>query len=275
MPTPTVNYRILFDPLPTFSGSGGTLSASATFEVLWTDRESFINSALGLTSGSSGWPTPQVPWDCPFQPNSGLLASSFSCVPHTVKDSISGSDNTVEGHFLYAHVTLGFERPRYDYSTATCKNQIDCANPILFCEQSIEYAYRSLIVEGYQLQYVGAPSTVVPVGPFFTASVQSVIVLNFPFVPYIPWNYLDPYIGKTNDRTLFGKPAGTICFKGASMRQETMSDGTNKTSCALNLEYIDTGWNTQLATDGNIYDVVVKGTGLKPFPEANLAAIWS
>ena len=275
MPEPSVPYRILFDPLPTFSGQGGTLSASATFEVLWTDRETFINQALGLTTGSSGWPTPQIPWDCPFQPNSGLLAASFSCTPHTVKDSISPTDNTVAGHFTFAHVQISFERPRYDYDNPTKENQIDPANPILFCEQSIEYAYRSLVIEGYQLQYVGAPSEIVPVGPFFTASVQSVIVLNFPFVPYIPWNYLDPYIGRTNDRTLFGKPAGTICLKGASMRQETMSDGTNKTSCVLNLEYSDTGWNTQLATDGNIYDVVVKGTGNKPFPEANLAAIWT
>lgn len=276
MPTPTVPYRILFNPLPTFSGSGGTLSASATFEVLWTDRETFINEALGLTTGSSGWPVPQIPWDCPFQPNSGLLASSFSCVPHTVKDGeILVTDNTVAGHFLYAHIQIGFERPRYDFDTPTVQNQIDIANPILFCEQSIEYSGRTLVRDGYKLEYVGAPSGTVPVGPVFQIEVQSDIVLNFPFVPYIPWNYLEPFIGKSNDATLFGKPAETIAFLGASLRQETMSDGTNKTSCALKMSYNSSGWNKQLAPDGSLYTVVVKGTGEKLYPTANLAAIWS
>ena len=275
MPTPTVNYRILFDPLPTFSGSGGTLSASATFEVLWTDRESFINSALGLTSGSSGWPTPQVPWDCPFQPNSGLLASSFSCVPHTVKDSISGSDNTVEGHFLYAHVTLGFERPRYDFSTATSQNQIDIANPILFCEQSIEMTARTVVLKAYNFEYVGAPADTVPVGDFFVIETQADIVLNFPFVPYIPWNHLEPYIGKSNDRTLFGKAAGTIVFMGPSVRQETTSNGTNRSSCVLRFGYNSNGWNVQLAQNGNIYPIQRKFTGQRPYPPANLADIWN
>jgi hypothetical protein len=275
MPEPTVSYRILFDPLPSFSGSGGSLNASATFEVLWTDREAFINQALGLTTGSSGWPVPQIPWDCPFQPNSGLLASSFSCVPHTVQDGISASDNTVAGHFLYAHVQIGFERPRYDFDTPTAQNQIDIANPILFCEQSIEYSGRTLVRDGYKLEYSGAPSGTVPVGPVFQIEVQSDIVLNFPFVPYIPWNYLEPYIGKSNNATLFGKPAETIAFLGASLRQETMSDGTNKTSCALRMSYNSTGWNKQLATDGELYTVLVKGTGEKLYPPANLAAIWS
>jgi hypothetical protein len=275
MPEPSVSYRILFDPLPTFSGSGGTLSASATFEVLWTDREAFINQALGLTTGSSGWPTPQVPWDCPFQPNSGLLASSFSCVPHTIQGSISASDNTVAGHFLYAHIQIGFERPRYDFDTPTAQNQIDIANPILFCEQSVEYSGRTLVRDGYKLEYVGAPSGTVPVGPVFQIEVQSDIVLNFPFVPYIPWNYLEPYIGKSNNTTLFGKPAETIAFLGASLRQETMSDGTNKASCALKMSYNSSGWNKQLAPDGNLYTVVVKGTGEKLYPPANLADIWN
>lgn len=275
MPEPSVPYRILFDPLPTFSGSGGTLSASATFEVLWTDRESFINQALGLTTGSSGWPTPQIPWDCPFQPNSGLLASSFSCVPHTVKDSISASDNTVEGHFQYAHIQIGFERPRYDTLNGTAQNQLDPANAILFCEQSIESSARTIPVEGYLLQYVGAPSSVVPVGPKFILETQYDIVLNFPMVSYIPWNYLEPYFGTTNDRTLFGKPPETIAFLGASLRQETMANGTNKTSCVLRLAYREFGWNKQLATDGNLYTVVIKGTGEKLYPPANLAAIWS
>jgi hypothetical protein len=243
--------------------------------VLWADRETFINEALGLASGSSGWPLPQIPWDCPFQPNSGLFASSFSCTPHTVQDSISPTDNTVAGHFTYAHVQIGFERPRYDTVVGTVQNQLDPANPILFCEQSIESSARTVPVEGYVLNYVGAPAGVVPVGPKFVLEVQYDIILNFPMVPYIPWNYLDPYFGKTNDRTLFGKPAETIAFLSASMRQESMSNGTNKTSCALRLAYRQFGWNKQLAVDGNLYTVVVASSGEKLYPTANLAAIWS
>lgn len=275
MPTPSVPYRILFDPMPEFSGEGGSLSASATFEVLWTDRESFINAALGLPTASTGWPTPQVPWDCPFQPNSGLLARSFRCVPHTVKDTISVSDNTVAGHFEYAHVTIGFATPQYDWDAAEPKRQIDPANPILFCEQSIETQARTIPVEGYQLQYVGAPTSVVPIGPKFVIETQADIILNFPFVPYIPWDYIEPYIGKSNSATLFNRPAETIVMLGASMRNETFVDGTSRCSCVLRLGYNATGWNKQLGTDGNLYDVVVKGSGAKLYPTANLAAIWS
>lgn len=276
MPTPSVNYRIILDnPKPTFSGSGGTLSASAVFEVAWSDRETFINEALGLTTGSSGWPTPQVPWDCPFQPNSGLLASSFSCEPHTVKDSISPSDNTVEGHYENAHIQIGFERPRYDFQTPTVQNQIDVANPILFCEQSIEMTARTLVLKAFHFEYVGAPADTIPTGDFFVTETQADIVLNFPFVPYIPWVYLEPYIGKSNSTTLFGKPAETVVFLGPSIRQETMSDGTNRSSCVLRFGYNSNGWNVQLATNGVIYPIQRKGTGTKPYPPVNLAAIWT
>lgn len=274
MPTPSVSWRYVFDNPPTVSGSGGSLTASATFEVAWSDREAFVNQALGLVTGASGWPLPQVAWDCPFQPNSGLLASGFSFVPHTLKDNILVTDNTVAGHYEYAHVTITFERPRYDYQTPTPQNQIDVANPILFCEQQISSTARTLAREAWNLEYVGAPSTVKPVGKAFSIEVQADYILTFPFVPYIPWNYLEPYFGKSNDRTLFGKPAETIVFMGADLRNETMSDGTNKTSCTLKLSYNSTGWNKQLATDGNIYTIQLK-TGEKLYEPANLAAIWS
>lgn len=275
MPEPSVNWRYIFDDPIECSGSGGTLSATATFEVDWADREAFVNQALGLPTGSAGWPLPQIPWDCPFQPNSGLLASSFRFRPHTLKSSIGGSDNTVSGHFEKAWVTIGFERPRYDFDVPTPQNQLDVLNPILFCEQSIDASVRSLPVPGWYLEYIGAPSGVVAEGPLYTFEVQSTIVLTFPFVPYIPWNYLRPYIGKVNDRTLFGCPAGTLAFEGPSMRQETFVDGTNRTSCVLRLGYRELGWNSQLATDGNVYEVRIRSTGEKIHKPINLALIWS
>jgi hypothetical protein len=275
MPEPSVDWRYIFDDPIECSGSGGTLSATATFEVDWTDREAFVNQALGLPTGSAGWPLPQVPWDCPFQPNSGLLASSFRFRPHTLKSTIGGSDNTVSGHFEKAWVTIGFERPRYDYDVPTSQNQIDVTNPILFCEQSIDSSGRSVTVPGYCLEYVGAPSGVVPVGPVFYFEIQSTIVLTFPFVPFIPWNYLESYIGKVNDRTLFGRAAGTLCLEAPSTRIETFSDGTTRSSCVLRLSYKSEGWNKQIASNGISYTVRNKATGALNFPEANLALIWS
>jgi hypothetical protein len=275
MPTPSVPYRVLFEPIPEFSGQGGTLSATATFEVSWQYRGQFIRDALGLPTASTGWPTPQVPWEYPFETGIGLYATSFRCVPHTVQDNIATTDNTLDGHFTYAHVTLGFQTPQYDISLFEPTRQIDPVNPILFCEQSIETQARTIPIEGYQLQYVGAPASVVPIGPKFMIETQADIILNFPFVPYIPWDRLEPYIGKSNSATLFNRPAETIVFLGASMRNETFVDGTSRCSCVLRLGYNATGWNKQLGTDGNLYTVVVKGTGEKLYPTANLAAIWS
>lgn len=275
MPTPTVPYSILFDPIPELSGQGGSLSATATFEVPWLYRGQFINEALGRPTATTGWPTPQVPWECPFEPGLGLLAHSFRCVPHTIKDSVSFGDNTLDGHFAYAHVTINFQTPQYDWDFADPTRQIDKLNPILFCEQSIETAARTIPVEGFQLQYVGAPAEVVPIGPKFTIETQADIILAFPFVPYIPWDLIEPYIGKSNSTTLFNRPAETIVLLGASMRNETFVDGTARCSCVLRLGYNATGWNKQLATDGNVYSVVLKGSGDKLYPTADLAAIWS
>jgi len=277
VPEPSVDWRYIFDSPPECSGSGGTLSASALFEVAWADREAFVNQALGLTSGSSGWPVPEIPWDCPFQPNSGLLANSFRFVPHSVKSTVASGDNTVAGHFDKAHVQIGFERPKYDYSTPTPQNQIDVANPILFCEQRIDYVGRTLVNKGFKYEYIGAPTGVVPAGDFASIDVNAVITLTFPFVPYIPWNLIEPYIRGSNDRTIFGKPAGTVALLGAEMRNETMSNGTNKTSCALRFEYRSIGWNTQLATDGNIYEIKLKGSTppVYEYPLKNFYAIWS
>lgn len=275
MPAPTVDWKYVFDPLPEVNGSFGSLTASAMFEVNWSDRNAFINSAMGLTSGSSGWPVPQVPWDCPFQPASGLLCNGFRLMPFGVKDTIAPTDNTVEGHFEKAHVLLNFERPRYDFDSPSPQNQIDVTQPILFCEQTIDTTARTIAREGWLLEYIGAPTTVKPTGPAFLIEVQADYVLNFPHVPYIPWNYLEPYFGKTNDRILFGKPAGTICFMGASIKNDIQANGVTRTSCVLKMSYNSTGWNKQLGPDGNLYEVRYKGTGLKPYPPANLAAIWS
>jgi hypothetical protein len=41
------------------------------------------------------------------------------------------------------------------------------------------------------------------------------------------------------------------------------------------MSYNSSGWNKQLAPDGNLYTVVVKGTGEKLYPPANLADIWN
>lgn len=275
MPEPSVDYRYIFDNPVEINGSGGSLTATATFEVEWSDKNDFVNQALGLPTATSGWPLPEIPWECPFQEDTGLLASAFRITPHTVRQSVASDDNTVAGHFEKAHITLTFERPRYDYSVATEQNQIDVANPVLFCEQSVDSNARVIPVDGFKLEYVGAPSGVVPAGPAFFIEIQSTIVLTFPFVPYIPWNYLESYIGKVNDRTLFGRAAGTLMLEGPSMRQETYSDGTNRTSCVLRLAYNSTGWNKQLATNGTIYPIRIKTTGTYLYPEANLAAIWS
>ena len=275
MPAPTVPWRYVFSQLPEVAGAGGSMSASAIFEVAIEDRNSFINSACGLTSGSSGWPLPQIPWDCPFQPNSGLLCSGFRWTPFGVRDAISPTDNTVEGHFQFAHVTLNFERPRYDYDSPSPQNQIDITQPILFCEQSIETHTRTITVKGYELEYVGAPASVAPEGPVCKFAVQADYILTFPFVPYIPWNYLEPYHEKVNDRILFGKPAGTLRFSGASIKNEVQSNGVTRTSCVLKLSYNAIGWNKQLATNGVIYELKIKNSSNRIYNSANLAAIWS
>lgn len=275
MPEPTVDWRYIFDNPVRISGGGGSLTATATFEVDWGDRDQFVNEALGLPTGTTGWPLPQVAWECPFEPNTGLLAASFDIQPHTVKQNVPADDNTVAGHFEKAWITLGFERPRYDYATATEQNQIDVANPILFCEQAIDSASRTIPIDGYKLEYIGAPSGTVAEGPVYVFEIQSTIVLTFPFVPYIPWNYLREYIGKVNDRPMFGCDAGTLLLEGPSMRQETYSDGTNRTSCVLRFAYRQLGWNSQLATNGIIYPIRIKATGELIHREANLAAIWS
>lgn len=274
MPEPTVEWRYIFDDPVECSGGGGSMVATATFEVAWDDRNQFVNEALGLPSATEGWPLPQVPWDCPFQPDSGLLASSFRIRPHTVKQTVASDDNTVSGHFEKAWITLGFQRPNFNYGEGTDR-QLDAANPILFCEQSVESAARTIPIDGWKLEYVGAPSGVIADGPVYAFEVQSTIVLTFAFVPYIPWNYLRDYIGKVNDRVLFGCERGTLLLEGPSLRQETFVDGTNRTSCVLRLAYRQLGWNVQLATDGNIYPIRIKTTGELIHKEANLAAIWS
>jgi len=275
MPVPAATWKYVFDQAPEVTGSGGTMTASAVFEIAIGDRNEFINSACGLTSGGGGWPLPQIPWDCPFQPVSGLLCSGFKWVPFGLRDSISGSDNTVDGHYDFAHVTLNFERPKYDYEYPSSQNQIDTSQPILFCEQTIETHTRTVTVPGYELEYVGAPATEKPVGPVVKFAVQADYVLNFPFVPYIPWNFLEPFHECVNDRVLFGKARGTIRFSGASIKNEVQSNGVTRTSCVLKMSYNAIGWNMQMATNGLIYELKIKNSANRIYKYANLAGIWS
>ena len=272
MGAPSVAYKISYTSPPRYSGSRANgLSAQVRYKVNWADAFTFVNDVLGAVDGA--------PWAFPASPN--LRATEAVINPIGVKSGGAGdgTTGTVPGqYFEKAHIDVTFNSQASQVGgmdTGFTENipalQFDQANPIEMSSFQIQYSAQMIKIPGGSLDWALAdangtaqsvPSTVKSPtlsGAEYVRKPAFNLNLTLHNCLYINADNFNSKIGCVNDTTMFGTcTPETLLFDGASSNHRSLSNGRAIIDVTLNYKWQKVGWNTAMASNGNIYSYVKK-----------------
>lgn len=249
------------------------LKATIKYRVPWANTFNFVNALVRpINQVRVGMITYSMPYQLPKQiAATPLYVSSFDIQPFGVQGGMTSSTvlpykgARAGEYYQYAAVTVGFEQNPFAWDATDDPQgmqQIDPANPIPLCSQSIKYHEKMVTLKGHKYRYVSTGQAVV--GDYAVPQYGADLVLNFPHVPYQPWQLgLPNYINTVNSQPIFMVQPEQLLF--ASPETETKaamlgSDVMYENSLTITLKFNPIGWNKVPKQDGT-YDDVVKGDG--------------
>lgn len=247
MGTPTVPFKVMAEGYRIDSGRDQPIRAIVPYLVAWDDAFTFHDEVLGYPSAASIGPINQTePYR--FPPSTKLVATAASIEPCGV-DGITGPMLGLSpGEFwTHAKITVVFETPTFSLSSGGAEdpnnlNQLDPANPITYCEMQIRQSGRAETMEGKGFEF---DSTLFRVrGKVTKIQRESQLVLTFPRVPFLPWQKIQSYIGKVNDRTVLQCARGRLLFEGTDTQFSSTSQGIIGQQVQLTFAYQDHEWNS-------------------------------
>jgi hypothetical protein len=262
------------------------LSASIPFQMPWSLAGTFIGQLIPASSAN----TPgSIVWTPPFAityrlglRTVSLYAQSFSCKPMGWNGTPAAGGGLGFGDFFStAKIVVEFESTRMIQGgiddDPSGLNQLDPNNPITACEQSVQ-ATGKVVTQAngaftYQSGLLWAGKTVtVPVG-LIQPEVR--LLLKFPRIPLLPWQLLQPYIGKVNSQPVLGCVKGSLLLESAPTVITPNMDGSLSQSLGLAFAFNPdptgktlTGmdWNSFPYPDGSGYDIIVGKASPNPTP---------
>jgi hypothetical protein len=247
MGSPTVPYEILADGYEVVAGDGG-LRATVPCIVAWEDAFTFADDVMGYgTAVVVGPVSYSIPWKFPGAVNAKLYASGCRVTPIGAKqDVLADGSGLVPGqYFKYAKVVVDFSTPSFTQDPSDDPanlNQLDPANPITYCEQSIESGgtMETRSKGGYEF----ADGDLTKVRHDLAVFVpESRLVLNFPRIPFLPWQRIQTYLGSLNDRVMFQCAIGTLLFEDARTKFSATNQGLQGQNFQMTLVYRGYHWN--------------------------------
>ena len=290
-------WKILYDGYQLDGDIRSGIRATIPFIMDWTLAGTFIGQLIPASSGTPG----SIIWNPPFAITYALgarivplYAQSFSCRPIGYRGTpATGGGLGFGDYFSDAMITVGFESTTMvQAGTSTDdpsgNNQLDPTNPITACEQSIQSTGKVETGPGgkwtYQsaLLWSGKPVE----GDVYTIRPEVRILCKFPRIPFLPWQLLQPYIGKINKTAILNCVKGSLLLEGAPTVITPNMDGSISQSLGLAFAFSPdpTGatikgmdWNSQPFPDGSGYDIVVSsGDSTKsPYSYAEFADIFT
>lgn len=280
--------------------SGDTRSgirATVPYLVSWADAFTFVNQVLVSPIAER---VGLITWTIPLQfpvPFGGLTPAiycqAFEIVPCGAGAALGTTGGLAPGeYFTHAIITLQFESVLAIQQLGDDPynlQQLDPANPITMCEQSVELRprMRSLKGRGYKYKTSGKP---VP-GDVAVPETEGILSLEFPRVPYLPWQLVAPYCGKVNQYPMLGAATGALLLEGMTTRIAPQPDGQLGQRVGLKFAVnlpgdpeaggaglVGTDWNMQPTGDGSgNWDYVVdQATGtVNPIGYADFRTIFA
>ena len=291
LPTP---YWILPDEYEKTGDIRSGLNATVGYLVPWANADAFAYAALAAPSANHiGGIIFQAPYKFP-EPFAGrttfLYCQGFKIKPYAPNGQTVTIDTSNPGlapgdFFQYAKVTLSFSTItflNFEGDDPQGLNQLDPSNPITGCEQSVDINGKVITQAGSGYTY---DTTGKPVQGDVGINVNEVkLMLRFPRVPYLPWQLVQPYVGKINTpysrlrrghiaagRNDYGhRPAtrrNTRAKSRAQVRFQSRPDIDRNTGL---------DWNSFPLPDGSGYSKITSVSGSKrPYTYADFGAIFT
>lgn len=282
MATITVPYWIVPHDYELEGDVRSGLRATVTVKLAWSDAITFVNQVLVAPSAER---LGLITWNAPLQfPPIGLTGVNRTppiyCQGFRIKPMGAGNAENLgtnaglaPGEFFdTAFVTLRFESVSYINQAGDDPfnlNQLDPANPITACEQSVKLRGKMRTTKSKGWIYKTSGKSVN--GDFAVPETEAVLVLKFPRIPYLPWQLVAPYIGKCNSNAMLGVGEGALLLEGLDTDVTPATDGSIAQKAVLEFAVnlpacpqsggqgaVGTDWNMQPTGDGTgNWDLVV------------------
>jgi hypothetical protein len=285
-------WKIEYDGYQISGNVRDGMHVTIPFIMPWSLAGSFIGQLIPPVSAS----TPgSIVWNPPFAITYRLgtrlvpvYAQSYACQPMGYNGTPAAGGGLGFGDFFStAKITVEFESSRMIQASGddpSNLNQLDPNNPITACEQSIQSIAKVDTVEGGSYSYTSGAFSGQPVNIPMTVNRPEVRLLcKFPRIPLIPWQLIQPYIGKINNTAILNCVKGSLLLEGAPTVITGGMDGSISQSLGLAFAFNPdptgatiTGmdWNSQPFPDGSGYSVVSGGGSVTPYHYAEFSQIF-
>lgn len=251
---PTVPFKVMPEGYQVTGDMESGYTATVKYLMEWQYAFTFVDQIFARAKAATVGPiTYYMPYRFP-PAVANLYASAFTLTPC----GASGAPITSYGglapgeYFTHATVAVTFKTlPASQNALADDPNgqqQLDPANPITMCEQSVKMISKMETRKAGSFYY---STTGKPVATDFSViAPECKLVLTFPNVPYLPWHLVKPYVGTVNDVTILDCLRGTLLLEGMDTKCIQTSQGMSQ---AVQLEFSENpfgDWNKLPLPDG-------------------------
>ena len=250
----TVDFKPLIDSIEEGAGADG-LTAKVDYLVAWSDRFTFANQAMGLSTlaGStlSGAWLQNLPFQYPASKN--LFLRSLRMVGEG--QPIPNPNPNVQPTYSHARIQCNFGTRQFSDTQAQDPLNLnsfgitpDEQGALLWSTQEIDYGHEFLPVPSTNLKWSSDSTSVSqPVSRKVAVQTMSIAFERFPFLPTA---ILQSYADAVNWNTFLGCAPGTVYFVGGKTRREFNQDGSVTQKLVMNFKFRSQDWNKMLKSTG-------------------------
>jgi hypothetical protein len=262
MGTPTVPFKVMPKGYRISGDVRTGYKATVPYFLLWSDAFTFADQIFGRTQATV---VGNITWHLPYlfpAAVSRLYVQRFEIEP-------CGADGSTPltylglapgEYFTHAIVRVEFETPPLAQGFGDDPNnlhQLDPDNPLTMCKQSVKSAGKMETRKNGSYIY-DDDSKPVP-GDFAVPIAETKLRLEFPRVPYLPWELIQPYLNTVNSVAILNCPVGNLLLEDFDTEVTAGQDGLQQQLVlmfAVNHDSLD--WNKLPKPDGTNVLVRIK-----------------
>jgi hypothetical protein len=269
------------------------MSATVPFIGPWDLAFTFVSQLLPAPFAPGQnfiqWTAPaQLPISLTGRANPPLYCQSWECVPCGTDGTAASFGGLPSGDFFTtALVTAEFSTPdaiQQAGDDPNNLNQLDPSNPITACEQSIQQTAKVITRKGAAFTYASGSFSGKPVPgeiPLLQPEVR--LILKFPRIPMLPWQLLQPFVGKINSSPILNCATGSLLLEECPTVVTPGSDGSLQQNLGLSFQFnpdptgtssMGVSWNVFPCPDGTYAPIQSAAGGNGPYTSANFSQIF-